>query len=427
MLKPDEAVRPYTVTEVANEIRRQLRPLTALLVKGEVSGMKRGSAGHYNFAIGDGYSKLEAVLWSDAAARVTILPEDGQVFIFRGKVDFFGKNGRLSFVVDQVEFDDVGKLRARLEELKRRLEMEGAFDARRKRRLPFLPRTVALLTSPTGAVIEDLQQTIWERYPNMGIAVYPVQVQGAGAPMSVARALKRCNAERLADVIVLARGGGSLEEMYAFNTELVARAILDSKLPVVTALGHTSDRTVADLVADAECRTPTEAGARVAPKKADLLQHLRDRRRRLDREVARRLSDETNRLARARADIARLSPARQLERREQLLREQRRRLHAALTLKLNVGAARLAATGGEERIRRVLTSRVAQQARWLEGQGQRLVALSPASVLGRGYSITRDAESGSILRAAGETLPGRRVAIQLGTGRLGATVDEVGP
>lgn len=427
MLKPDEAVRPYTVTEVANEIRRQLRPLTALLVKGEVSGMKRGSAGHYNFAIGDGYSKLEAVLWSDAAARVTILPEDGQVFIFRGKVDFFGKNGRLSFVVDQVEFDDVGKLRARLEELKRRLEMEGAFDARRKRRLPFLPRTVALLTSPTGAVIEDLQQTIWERYPNMGIAVYPVQVQGAGAPMSVARALKRCNAERLADVIVLARGGGSLEEMYAFNTELVARAILDSKLPVVTALGHTSDRTVADLVADAECRTPTEAGARVVPKKADLLQHLRDRRRRLDREVARRLSDETNRLARARADIARLSPARQLERREQLLREQRRRLHAALTLKLNVGAARLAATGGEERIRRVLTSRVAQQARWLEGQGQRLVALSPASVLGRGYSITRDAESGSILRAAGETLPGRRVAIQLGTGRLGATVDEVGP
>ena len=243
----------------------------------------------------------------------------------------------------------------------------------------------------------------------------------------IARALKRCNAERLADVIVLARGGGSLEEMYAFNTELVARAILDSKLPVVTALGHTSDRTVADLVADAECRTPTEAGARVVPKTADLLQHLRDRRRRLDREVARRLSDETNRLARARADIARLSPARQLERREQLLREQRRRLHAALTLKLNVGAARLAATGGEERIRRVLTSRVAQQARWLEGQGQRLVALSPASVLGRGYSITRDAESGSILRAAGETVPGRRIAIQLGTGRLGATVDEVGP
>ncbi|MDE2449516.1 MAG: exodeoxyribonuclease VII large subunit, partial [Gammaproteobacteria bacterium] len=122
MLKADEALRPYTVTELANEVRRQLRPLTALLVKGEVSGMKRGPAGHYNFSIGDGYSKLEALLWADASRRVTTLPEDGQVFIFRGKIDFFAKNGRLSFVVDQVEFDDVGKLRARLEELKRRLD-----------------------------------------------------------------------------------------------------------------------------------------------------------------------------------------------------------------------------------------------------------------------------------------------------------------
>jgi exodeoxyribonuclease VII large subunit len=427
VLKPDEAVRPYTVTEVANEIRRQLRPLTALLVKGEVSGMKRGASGHFNFSIGDGYSKLEAVLWSDAAQRVTTLPEDGQVFIFRGKVDFFGKNGRLSFVVDQVEFDDVGKLRARLEELKRRLELEGAFDPARKRRLPFLPRTVALITSPTGAVINDLQETIWDRYPNMGIVVYPVQVQGGGAPMSVARALKRCNAERLADVIVLARGGGSFEEMYAFNTELVARAILDSALPVVTALGHTSDRTVADLVGDAECRTPTEAGARVVPKKSDLLVHLRERARRLDRELERRFNDETNRLMRARAAIARLSPQRQLERREQGIREQRRRLHAAVTLRLHMAASRLAATGEDERIRRALVNRFGQHSRWLDSQRQRLVALSPDAVLTRGYSITRDAATGVILRAAADSAPNRKVSIQLGSGRLGAKVEEVEP
>ena len=305
MLRPDEAQRPLTVTELANEIRRELRPLTAILLKGEVTGMKRGATGHYNFTIGDGYNKLEAVLWADASQRVTTLPEDGQVFIFRGKVDFFGKIGRLSFIVDQVEFDDVGKLRARLEEQKRRLELEGAFDAARKRRLPFLPSSVALLTSPTGAVINDLQETIWDRYPNMAIVVYPVQVQGVGAPMSVARALRRCTQERLADVIVLARGGGSFEEMYAFNTELVARAILESRLPVVTALGHTSDRTVADLVADAECRTPTEAGARVVPKKSDLLQHLTERRRRLDRDVKQRFSRYDERLERAARGTAR--------------------------------------------------------------------------------------------------------------------------
>src|ERR1700730_16066813 len=128
MLRPEEAPRPYTVTELANEIRRVLRPLTAVLLKGEVSGMKRGAAGHYNFSIQDGLSKLEAVLFADDAKRVTTLPEDGQVFVFRGRTDFFGKIGRLSFIVDQIEFDDVGKLRARLEELKRRLEAEGAFN-----------------------------------------------------------------------------------------------------------------------------------------------------------------------------------------------------------------------------------------------------------------------------------------------------------
>src|SRR5437588_5536437 len=288
MIRPEEAARPFTVTELAKEIQRELRPLTALLVKGEVSGMKKGTKGHYSFAIKDGQSLINAFIYAEDARRVTTLPEDGHVFIFRGRVDYWAQYGSIRFVVDQVEFDDIGKLRAQLEELKRRLEAEGAFAAERKRRLPFLPRTVALLTSPTGAVIHDLQETIWERYPNMGIVVYPVQVQGAAAPMSVARALRRCNQERAADVIVLARGGGSFEEMYAFNTELVARAILDSKLPVVTALGHTSDRTVADLVGDAECRTPTEAGARVVPKKADLLTSLRERRRRLDREIAQR-------------------------------------------------------------------------------------------------------------------------------------------
>src|SRR6185437_4456890 len=271
MLRPEEAARPLTVTELANEIRRELRPLTAVLLKGEVTGIKKGAAGHFNFTIQDGHSRLEAVLFADDARRVTTLPEDGQVFVFRGRIDFFGKTGRLSFIVDQVEFDDVGKLRARLDELKRRLEAEGAFAPERKRPLPFLPRSVAILTSPTGEVIHDLQETIWERYPNMGVEVYPVQVQGAAAPMSVARALRRCNEERLADVIVLARGGGSFEEMYAFNTELVARVILESRLPVVTALGHTSDRTVADLVGDAECRTPTEAASRVVPKKSDLI------------------------------------------------------------------------------------------------------------------------------------------------------------
>jgi exodeoxyribonuclease VII large subunit len=449
MLKPEEAQRPYTVTELANEIRRELRPLTALLLKGEVSGMKRGAAGHYNFSIQDGYSRLDAVLFAEDARKVTTLPEDGQVFIFRGRVDFFGKTGRLSFIVDQVEFDEVGKLRARLEELKRRLEAEDAFAPARKRRLPFLPNAVALLTSPTGAVIHDLQETIWERYPNMGVVVYPVQVQGAAAPMSIARALRRCNEEKLADVIVLARGGGSFEELYAFNTELVARAILDSKLPVVTALGHTSDRTVADLVGDAECRTPTEAGARVVPKKADLLALLRERERRLDREITQRVSREaerlllkkqrilqllpalvrmrTERLARAATELARLSPIAQVARREDAVRDRRRRLENASRARLTRGINALASRRAPDRLERALAERFAAATRGLEHRRQRLVALSPDGVLSRGYSITQDAESGAVVRSPAATAVNRRLRIRLAEGRLGARVEEVEP
>jgi exodeoxyribonuclease VII large subunit len=449
VLRPEEAQRPYTVTELANEIRRELRPLTALLLKGEVSGMKRGAAGHFNFSIQDGLSRLDAVLFADEARRVTTLPEDGQVFVFRGRIDFFGKTGRLSFIVDQVEFDDVGKLRARLEELKRRLEAEGAFAPGRKRRLPFLPRSVALLTSPTGAVIHDLQETIWERYPNMGVVVYPVQVQGAAAPMSVARALRRCNEEALADVIVVARGGGSFEELYAFNTEVVARAILASRLPVVTALGHTSDRTVADLVADAECRTPTEAGARVVPKKSDLVAQLRERARRLDREAGQRITRQqerlqakkqrliqllpalvrlrTERLARAAAELARLSPMQQVARREEALKERARRLSAAAHARLARSRTTLAARRASDRLERALAERFAIAARGLEHRRQRLVALSPDGVLARGYSITTDVQSGAVLRSSGDAAVDRKLRIRLASGRLGARVEEVEP
>ena len=449
MLRPEEAQRPYTVTELANEIRRELRPLTALLVKGEVSGMKRGAKGHYSFAIKDGQSLINGFLYADDARKVTTLPEDGQVFVFKGRVDFWTQYGVIRFIVEQVEFDDVGKLRARLEELKRRLEAEGAFAPTRKRRLPFLPMAVALVTSPTGAVIHDLQETIWERYPNMGVVVYPVQVQGAAAPLSVSRALRRCNDDELAQVIVVARGGGSFEELYAFNTEVVARAILGSRLPVVTALGHTSDRTVADMVADVEARTPTEAGSRVVPKKADLIASLRERGRRLDRETNQRVLREadrlqarrarlvqllpaivrrrTDRLAQAAANLARLSPVQQIARREEALRERARRLQSAASARLTRGRNALASRRADDRLERALAERFAVATRGLAHRRDRLIALSPEGVLSRGYSITVDTDTGAVVRSASETAVDRKVRIRLATGRLAARVEQVEP
>jgi exodeoxyribonuclease VII large subunit len=423
VLKPAEAQPPLTVSELALEIKRELRPLWRVFVKGEVSGMKQLGSGHYSFRINDAQARIDAFLFANDARRLPLIPEDGQEFVFRGRVDFAPKYGQLRLIVDYVEYDDVGRLRAQLEQLKQRLEAEGAFDAGRKRPIPFLPRRVALITSPTGAVIHDLQETIWDRYPNMEILVYPAQVQGTASPGSVAAALRRCNEEGLASVVVIARGGGSFEELYAFNTEPVARAILASKIPVVTALGHTSDRTVADLVGDAECRTPTEAGTRVVPRKADLLTLLAERGRRLEREVARRLQRELEglarrqerlaqavpnllrvrreRLARSRAQLELMSPARQLARKEEALGDRRARLHRATRVRL------------------------AQAQTELEQRRRQLVALSPDSVLQRGYSITQDLETGAVLRAAADSAPGRRVRVRLAAGSLTAGVESV--
>ena len=447
MIRPEEARRPLSVSELAFEIRRTLRPLAAVLVKGEVTGVKRTTKGNYSFSIRDQGAVVQAFLYGADARRLGIVPEDGQVFVFRGRVDFW-QSGQLSLVVDFIQFDDVGKLRAQLEALKRRLELEGAFAPERKRPLPFLPRAVALVTSPTGAVIHDLQETILDRYPNMEILVYPAQVQGMASPGSVVSALRRCNQEGRAGVVVIARGGGSFEELYAFNTEPVARAILVSRIPVVTALGHTSDRTVADMVADAECRTPTEAGTRVVPRKADLLAALVERRRRLARESARLLSEHTERLAqrrtrlsqalpgllrrraerleRFRAELARLSPVRQLERRRERLAELRTRTEAAARRMLRLRVVDLANRRVPARLNRALAARFQSAQAGLAQRRSRLQALSPEGVLMRGYSITLD-DAGRVLRSADETAPGRAITVRLGTGSLGARVEETRP
>jgi exodeoxyribonuclease VII large subunit len=447
MIKPEEARRPWTVSELARQIQAELQPLRSVFVKGEVSGMKLSAKGHYSFTIRDAASVVEAFIFGNDARRLTMLPEDGQEFIFRGRIDYWAQGGRIRLLVDYLEFDDVGKLRAQIELLKQRLELEGAFAPERKRKLPFLPVAVALVTSPTGAVIHDLQQTIWDRFPNMDIVVYPAQVQGAAAPGSVVTALRQANRDGRADVVIIARGGGSFEDLYGFNTEPVVRAILASRIPVVTALGHTSDRTLADMASDAECRTPTEAGARVVPKKAELRAALAERGRRLEREgllrvgtraeaVARRLERlrqllpaqfqlRRRRLERAAADLRRLSPAQQLVRRAAELAERARRLQSAAGRTVAGRDEDLQRRRGEESLRRLSADLLARERRELDNRSGRLAALSPEAVLARGYSITEDEETGLVLRASVETAAGRRLRVRLAAGSLAARVEEV--
>ena len=447
MRNPEEARRPWTVSELARQIQAELQPLRSVFVKGEVSGMKFSAKGHYSFTIRDPAAVIEAFIFGNDARRLTTLPEDGQEFIFRGRIDYWAQGGRIRLLVDYLEFDDVGKLRAKIELLKQRLELEGAFAPERKRKLPFLPVAVALVTSPTGAVIHDLQQTIWDRFPNMDIVVYPAQVQGAASPGSVATALRQANRDGRADVVIIARGGGSFEDLYGFNTEPVVRAILASRIPVVTALGHTSDRTLADMASDAECRTPTEAGARVVPKKAELRAQLADRARRLVREgllrvesgsraiVGRRerlglllpalFQHRRRRVERAAADLGRLSPAQQLTRRSIELGERALRLETVAQRSLSRRRGDLDARRGSVQLQRLAAERVAGARRELDNRAGRLEALAPEAVLARGYSITEDAETGHVLRAAAETAAGRELRVRLAAGSLGTRVIEV--
>jgi exodeoxyribonuclease VII large subunit len=449
MLKPQEARRPWTVSELARQIQVTLQPLRTVFVKGEVSGMKLSLKGHYSFTIRDSGSVIEAFIFGNDARRLAMLPEDGQEFIFRGRIDYWAQGGRIRLLVDYLEFDDVGKLRAQIEVLKQRLELEGAFAPERKRPLPFLPRAVALVTSPTGAVIHDLQQTIWDRFDSMEILVYAAQVQGAASPGSVATAVRRANLEGRADVIVIARGGGSFEDLYGFNTEPVVRAILASAIPVVTALGHTSDRTLADMASDAECRTPTEAGARVVPKKAELRAQLAERARRLAREgllkvasraeaagrrrdrlaplLAAQFQHRRRRLERAAADLARLSPAAQVGRRSTELVERARRLLAGSARALTLRRQDLDRRRGDPTLRRLAGDRLTISRRELYSRAGRLASLSPEAVLARGYSITEDEETGLVVRAAAGTAVRRRLRVRLGSGSLAARVEEVRP
>src|SRR5437588_1179334 len=449
-IQPQEAIKPLTVLELNTRIHDLLAAgFQSVVVKGEVSGVSLRS-GHVWFTLKDATASVGAVIFSSTARRLPFLPENGQELVVTCQVDYHAQYGRINLVVSRLDYDGAGKLRAAIDQLKRRLEAEGAFAPDRKRGLPFLPRCIALITSPSGAVIHDLQQTIWERFPNMRLALYPALVQGTASQRSLVAALRQCDRDGLADVCIVARGGGSFEELMAFNQEPVVRAIQAMRIPVITALGHTSDRTLADLVADREARTPTAAAELVVPARRDLERQLGERGDRLIRAGRGRLVLPEHQLAVKARDLE-PSALEVIGRREELVRsldrllaqrdprevlrlrqvgldQETRRLQrvvAGLARRRTVDTERLLTlreqlAGLMARSLRLLERELQERARGLEGLG-------PRATLGRGYSICLDRSSGAILRQAGQTRRGAGVRVVLGTGELDCSVEEVRP
>jgi len=437
-----------TVSELTADIRGVLDATFGdVWVRGEISQPRTPASGHVYLVLKDQGAVLPAVIWRSTAARLRFRPEEGQEVLVRGGIDVYPPHGRYQLIVRRMEPVGEGALRLAFEQLRAKLEAEGLFEPGRKQPLPFMPRRIALVTSRTGAAVRDMVTVIHRRFPGVHLVLLQVRVQGEGAAQEIATALARADRSAQADVIIVGRGGGSLEDLWAFNEEVVARAIAACATPVVSAVGHETDTTIADLVADVRAATPSQAGELVVPVLADLragLEHQQAQlvhrmRVRLERAWQRVealgdrpvLRDADGLVAARRQDLAHLarrlagrSPAAALRRRGSELEALATRLTPPLQRQLARVRVDLDDLG-QDLTRGVRRHWHAADGR-LEALRDRLRALSPLAVLGRGYSLTTRAVDGVVVRRVAEVEVGDRLHTATADGgRLESVVERV--
>ena len=436
-----------TVGELAMRIKAQLEDqFPAVWVEGEISNLRTPSSGHAYFTLKDDTAQLRCVLFRGRGRRVAFQPEDGMQVLAFGGLDVYLARGEYQLVVELLEPKGVGALQLAFEQLKRRLEAEGLFDAARKRPLPPFPRTIGIVTSPTGAAIRDMLHVIDRRFADLRILITPVRVQGEEAPGEIVAALRDLQTVEDLDVIIVARGGGSIEDLWAFNDERVARAIAGCRVPVISGVGHETDFTIADFVADLRAPTPSAAAEVVVQEKLQVARALvslyealkqamasrleRDRERvevlgkrrvltdaaRALRDLYRRVDELTSRLTRAVR-----GSERQATHRLSLARNALRSLNPVA--RIANGAVLLAQLRGRLASAGVHSVKVSQHR--FDAAVGRLDSLSPLAVLGRGYSLTRLLPSGVIVRGAAQTRPGDAIEILLHQGAVEARVERL--
>jgi exodeoxyribonuclease VII large subunit len=392
----------YTVSQVTSLVKRVLEDNLPprLTVTGEISDWRRHSSGHCYFSLKDNEAVLPCVMWRSGFAKVKFEPQRGMAILATGSVDVYPPQGRYQFVVEQLEPAGVGALQIAFEQMVKRLEAEGLFKEEHKKPLPPYPRRICVVTSESGAAVHDIKESIWNRWPCVKLFLYPVPVQGEGAAEQIAAAIRdinRRNRQFKFDMMIVGRGGGSLEDLWAFNEEVLARAIFDSQIPVVSAVGHEIDVTIADLVADVRASTPTKAGVVAVPDFEEVstelnyfAKNLSDRMRwmlqlgeqRLD-ELSFALSDcVKDMLTKVKAKlniffekVLGIEPHRLLTKKTVELSNMQNRTTTAIRTVMNKLAIRLA------------------------GHENRLAAMNPKSVLQRGYSITRSKKDGFVVRS----------------------------
>jgi exodeoxyribonuclease VII large subunit len=405
---PKLIAEPLTVSALVNQLKGQVeRQFPRVWVAGEVSNFTRAASGHWYFTLKDAGAQIKAAMFRGVNLRIRFDPKNGMEVIARGRICVYEAKGELQIVVEELQPKGIGAAELALRQLKERLLGRGYFDPRRKRPLPRYPRRIGIVTSASGAAIRDLLELFAQRWPVAELVVRPSRVQGDGAADEIAAALRMLNQvhETCAlplDVIVLARGGGSAEDLWSFNEEIVAQAIFESVVPVVSAVGHEIDVTVADLVADHRAETPSAAVLALAPDRGEFSRAILELRDQLTQAIEHRLE-----LARQRVDQAALRPA--LRRPLQRVRD--------LEQRLDETAARL---------HRAASQRTIQAGEKLAALGARLESLSPLNVLTRGYSLTHT-DSGKLITDASDVRVGQVLVTRLASGEIVSRVETTRP
>ena len=437
----DDILSPSQLNTLARNLLEDTFPL--VWVEGELGNVARPSSGHLYLTLKDERAQVRAAMFKPKANLLKFVPREGLRVLARGRLTLYEARGEYQLVLDHMEEAGEGALRRAFEELKARLQAEGLFDAARKRPLPPFPRRVGVLTSPTGAAVRDVISVLSRRFPLLEVDVLPVPVQGATAAAQIRGMLSRAIASHRYDVLLLARGGGSLEDLWAFNDEQLARAIAASPVPVVSAVGHETDFSLSDFAADLRAPTPSVAAELIAPDRAALLQRLRRLHQRLDAQEQHRLRSAMQRLDRASLRLNAQRPQARLALLRSREREARRRLDAVLARRLQEALARTRHAGARLRTQaperhlaalaqRLQTlrgrNRAALQARMqldqqrVAGLARALAAISPLATVARGYAILHH-EDGHLVRSVLDAKPGDPIRAQLADGELQLRVE----
>lgn len=407
--------KPKSVSQLTREIKALVEGSLGLQwVTGEISNCRPARSGHVYFTLKDQNAQIAAVVWRTTAERLKFELKDGMEIVAMGPVEVYAARGSYQLIVNRLMPKGVGALETAFRQLKEKLGKEGLFDSERKRPIPRIPKRIALITSPTGAAVKDMLQVITRRWPAARIVILPVAVQGNGAAAQIAEALRNVHRIPEVDVVVTGRGGGSLEDLWAFNEEPVARAIAECLIPVVSAVGHEIDVSIADLVADVRALTPSEAGELVVPNRDELDAELRSLRNRLLRGLRQKAD-------RSRLQLDALASRRVLTNPRQVVRQFAEQLDELA-----------------DRMTTAVRRRIERERLTLARTSSTLEALSPLGVLARGYSMTflaeaTDSDTGgqaavcrqSLLRDAAATVPGDRLLTILQSGQIVSRVESV--